>query len=224
MSQRFLKHGVDQTTRDAEAANRVATLFRTHRADGALQRHNAGEGNFQSRQHQRILGYGLFWALRLGKATLAEECGRVHCQTHPIKTVFSAGAGMKILQTAPLQFVPNIATQLRFWTSLKYNTTISVPDKTTSSNEPIFVALQLGDKEIMLQTIESANSDLQSVMPFVGSPGTALYHTVDSLQGYNANSEGADVLLGPRKTWYGAIELWIKDPAGHVHAFAEKKS
>ena len=60
-------------------------------------------------------------------------------------------------------------------------------------------------------------------MPFVGEPGMALYHTVNSLQGYDAQNEGGEVLLDPRNTWYGATELWVKDPAGHVHAFIVKK-
>ena len=129
-------------------------------------------------------------------------------------------ADMKVLQTIPFQFVPETGRQLRFWTgTLNYNAIFAVP---AGVADPAFVALQQGDREVMLRSLESATSDMPSVTPFVDSPGMALYHKVDSLQGFDAEAEGLQLLLGPHETSYGALEFWVKDPSGYVHAFAEK--
>lgn len=126
-----------------------------------------------------------------------------------------------MVQTIPFQFVPKLASQLSLWTgTLKYTVNVSFPP---GDANPAFVALKQDDREVMLQTVESAASDMEGVMPFVGTPGMALYHKVDSLQGFDAEAEDVKVLLGPRKTLYGATEIWVQDQSGYVHAFAEKK-
>ena len=130
---------------------------------------------------------------------------------------------MRILDTIPFQFVPqgSMGPQLRFWTcTLGYETLVSLPPNDPSN--PDFVALQQDDRGVMLRTLASAENDMPSVVPFVGSPGVALYHKVDSLKGFDAEAEGLRVLLGVRETSYGALEVWVRDPAGYVHAFGEK--
>ena len=132
---------------------------------------------------------------------------------------------MKIVKTTPLQFVSNMSPQLRFWKdTLQYNVTMSVPSKDGEEEGPVFVALEAHGKEIMLQTMKSAQADLGDVMPRLSTPSMALYHSVENLADFSAESEGLELLLGPRTTWYGMNEVWVADPSGFVHAFAEQGS
>jgi uncharacterized glyoxalase superfamily protein PhnB len=48
-----------------------------------------------------------------------------------------------------------------------------------------------------------------------------LYIEVDSLDDVIAATEGARVVMPGRKAFYGAREIGVKDPAGHVLTFAQ---
>jgi uncharacterized glyoxalase superfamily protein PhnB len=48
-----------------------------------------------------------------------------------------------------------------------------------------------------------------------------LYIEVDSLDDVIAATKGARVVMPERKTFYGAREIGVKDPAGHVLTFAQ---
>jgi len=48
-----------------------------------------------------------------------------------------------------------------------------------------------------------------------------LYIEVDSLDDVSRSRKGATVAMPERKTFYGAREIGVKDPAGHVLTFAQ---
>jgi len=50
---------------------------------------------------------------------------------------------------------------------------------------------------------------------------TFLYIEVDSLDVVISAMTGAEVVMPERKTFYGAREIGVKDPGGHVLTFAQ---
>jgi uncharacterized glyoxalase superfamily protein PhnB len=50
---------------------------------------------------------------------------------------------------------------------------------------------------------------------------TFLYLEVNSLDDVIVATKGATVVMPERKTFYGAREIGVKDPAGHVLTFAQ---
>ena len=50
---------------------------------------------------------------------------------------------------------------------------------------------------------------------------TFLYIEVDSLDDVIVATKGAKVVMAERKAFYGAREIGVKDPAGHVLTFAQ---
>lgn len=121
---------------------------------------------------------------------------------------------MKILNVTPLHIVDAIEPALPFWTErLGYTVVASVPHE-----DAIGFALLVRDgSQIMLQTRKSVAADV----PAMASERSALYVDVASLAEATAAVRGAEIVLPERTTFYGAKELWIRDPAGIVIGLSE---
>ena len=124
---------------------------------------------------------------------------------------------MKIDKLTPILVVDAIEPALAFWTgALGYEKVVEVPHEGRLG----FVLLQKDGHEVMLQTKASIAADLPAM---AGTP-CALYADVKSIQAaQKAVGEHATVIAGPRETFYGAREVWVRDPAGNVIGFAESK-
>jgi len=73
----------------------------------------------------------------------------------------------------------------------------------------------------MYQTYASVSQDLPQVLGAVLKGLSFLYIEVDNLDALKPALESADIYLPERKTFYGAREIGIRDPAGHFLTFAE---
>lgn len=65
---------------------------------------------------------------------------------------------------------------------------------------------------------------LPAVMRELRRTGMALFHEVDSVADFHKALTGPQLLVGPRDTFYGMREIFVKDPAGFVHGYAQKIS
>ena len=74
---------------------------------------------------------------------------------------------------------------------------------------------------MMYQTYASAEKDVTGVRPEVRKGPSFLYVEVDNLDETITAMKGAEVVMPVRTTFYGAKEIGIKDPAGHVITFAQ---
>ena len=73
----------------------------------------------------------------------------------------------------------------------------------------------------MYQSHASVEKDISfSAQGYAKGP-TFLYIEVNSLDDVIAAMKGAPVVMPERKTFYGAREIGVKDPAGHVLTFAQ---
>src|SRR5262249_42028900 len=84
-----------------------------------------------------------------------------------------------------------------------------------------FVILQQGNIEVMYQTYASASQDLPQILSEISKGPTFLYIEVENLDGLKPALESTNVYLPERKTFYGAREIGVRDPAGHYLTFAE---
>jgi uncharacterized glyoxalase superfamily protein PhnB len=125
---------------------------------------------------------------------------------------------MNIKKITPVLLVDEIEPCAQFWTErLGFAKTIEVPE----GNKLGFVALQKGSVEIMYQSFASVEKDSTFLAQQYRKGPTFLYIEVDSLEELIRAAKGARVVMPERTTFYGAREIGITDPAGHVLTFGQ---
>jgi len=125
---------------------------------------------------------------------------------------------MTVKKLTPILFAEEIEPCLKFWVErLGFEKTIDVPE----GNKLAFAILQKGGVELMYQTYASAEKDVSAVSPEVRRGPSFLYVEVDHLDETIAAMKGAAVVMPVRMTFYGAREIGVKDPVGHIITFAQ---
>jgi uncharacterized glyoxalase superfamily protein PhnB len=125
---------------------------------------------------------------------------------------------MTVNKITSLLFAEEIEPCLKFWVErLGFEKTIEVPD----GNKLAFAILQKDGVELMYQTYASAEKDVSGVRPDVRKGPSFLYVEVANLDQIISAMRGTEVVMPVRLTFYGAKEIGIKDPAGHVITFAQ---
>ena len=124
---------------------------------------------------------------------------------------------MTVTKITPVLFAKEIEPCLKFWMErLGFEKTIDVPD----GNKLAFAILQKGKVELMYQSYASAEKDVSAVSPEVRKGPSFLYVEVENLDEIIPAMKGAEVVIPVRTTFYGAKEIGVKDPAGHIITFA----
>ena len=124
---------------------------------------------------------------------------------------------MNVRKSTPIFVVEAITpAALAFWEKTGWKKEIEVPH----GDGVGFVVLQNEAREVMLQSRASVKADLA-----IGDlePTCALYVDVESLEEARAacKAAGARILIDERKTFYGAHEMWVVDPAGILVGYAQ---
>lgn len=117
----------------------------------------------------------------------------------------------------PILMVEEIERSLDFWQNLGYECTVQVPHDDRIG----FAILVNGGIEVMLQTFDSALADIPEVVSSRAPGSVALYVEVDDIDEIATKLEGAPVVVPRRTTDYGAIEIFVRAPSGHVIGFAQ---
>jgi uncharacterized glyoxalase superfamily protein PhnB len=73
----------------------------------------------------------------------------------------------------------------------------------------------------MYQTYASAEKDNAAIAQIARKGPTFLYIEVDKLDAIIGAMKGVEIVMAERKTFYGAREIGVQDPAGHILTFAE---
>jgi hypothetical protein len=115
---------------------------------------------------------------------------------------------------APILIVETIAPCLPFWEAIGFSATVTVPDAPPFG----FAIVARNGIEVMLQTRDSVESDMAGVAERVIAG--ALYLSVANLDAVISALGNAPVIVPRRKTFYGADEIFVLDPAGNVIGFA----
>jgi uncharacterized glyoxalase superfamily protein PhnB len=125
---------------------------------------------------------------------------------------------MTVKKITPILFAEEIEPCLKFWVDrFGFEKTIDVPD----GNKLAFAILQKGAVELMYQTYASAEKDVATISPEIRKGPSFLYVEVENLDEIISATKGANVVMPVRTTFYGAREIGIKDPAGHIITFAQ---
>jgi uncharacterized glyoxalase superfamily protein PhnB len=130
------------------------------------------------------------------------------------------GPTMTVKKITPVLFAQEIEACVDFWTNrMAFEKTAEVPD----GDKLAFAMLQKGGIELMYQSYASAEKDVKdaAVAQLARKGPTFLYVEVDNLEATIAALEGAQVIVPVRTTFYGATEISVQDPAGHVVTFAQ---
>ena len=125
---------------------------------------------------------------------------------------------MTVKKITPILFAEEIEPCLKFWVErLGFEKTIDVPE----GSKLAFAILEKGGIELMYQTFASAEKDVSAVSPEIRKGPSFLYVEVKNLEEIIATMKGSEVIMPVRTTFYGAKEIGIKDPAGHIITFAQ---
>lgn len=125
---------------------------------------------------------------------------------------------MKMKRITPVLYVKEIEPCVQFWADrLGFEKTAEVPE----GDRLGFVILQKNGVEIMYQSFASAEKDAPELAQEISGGRTFLYVEVDKLDEVITAIQGIHLVLPLRTTFYGAREIGLKDPAGHMLVFAE---
>jgi catechol 2,3-dioxygenase-like lactoylglutathione lyase family enzyme len=115
---------------------------------------------------------------------------------------------------APILLVDSIEPSLPFWTEgLGFAVTTAVPE----TGPLVFAIVARDGIEVMLQTRASATEDLGDVVP---TGPSVVYVTVGALGPVLAALGEVDIAVQRRTTFYGADEIFVRDPGGHLVGLA----
>ena len=118
----------------------------------------------------------------------------------------------------PILFVDAIEPCLPFWTErLGFTKTVEVPHEGKIG----FVILARDGLELMYQTWDSAAADVAGAATKTKGCSAALYFEVENLDQIEQAVLGAEVVHPRRKAFYGATEIFVREPGGHVIGFAQ---
>ena len=125
---------------------------------------------------------------------------------------------MNIKKITPVLYADELEPCVKFWKErFGLEKTVEVPDGERLG----FVILQKGNLELMYQSYVSARKDAPKIAGEIEGGRTFLYVEVEKLEPFIAATKTANVVLPVRTTFYGATEIGVKDPAGHVVVFAQ---
>lgn len=124
---------------------------------------------------------------------------------------------MYMKKVTPVLYVEEIEPALPFWVD---RLGFTVSDEVPHGDRLGFVILQKDDVVLMYQTRASVEEDVPGAagMPLGGS---MLFVQVDDLDAVERALEGIEPVTPRRKTFYGADELIVREPAGNVVNFAQ---
>ena len=123
---------------------------------------------------------------------------------------------MEISKLTPILMVDAIEPCLPFWDTLGFARTAEVPE----GDRLGFVILQKDGIEVMLQTMHSVEADVPS-MATIPKGGSVLFLEVKDIGAIERALESYPVLVPRRKTFYGADELFVREPGGNAVGFAQ---
>jgi hypothetical protein len=115
----------------------------------------------------------------------------------------------------PVLYVDAIEPCLPFWERLGFGIQLSAPE----GDKIGFVIIARDGVEVMYQIRENLAHDIPAFATERFGPAV-LYIEVDDLDDVDARLGDVPRIMPRRRASYGADEIWTRDPAGHVIAFA----
>jgi uncharacterized glyoxalase superfamily protein PhnB len=123
---------------------------------------------------------------------------------------------MIVKRLTPNLYTDDVESCVKFWVErMHFEKTVEVPDE----GRIAFAALQSGGVEVMYGTWASLEKEAGVTGSYQRGTGF-LFIEVDDLDAVLEAMTGVPMVLPVHKTFYGATEFTVKDPAGHLITFA----
>lgn len=125
----------------------------------------------------------------------------------------------EVKKITSILFAEEIEPCIQFWTErLGFQKTVEVPE-----GEKIgFVMLEKNGIELMYQSFASVEKENAATGAAVRKGPSFLYIEVADLDAALAATQGAEMVMPVRTTFYQAKEFGIQDPVGHYLIFAQQ--
>lgn len=129
-----------------------------------------------------------------------------------------SAAAFKLLSLVPVLYAEPIEPCLPFWTEgLGFEVVVTVPG---DGGKLAFAMLRKDGVEVQYQSRASLAADAPVLAAMPSS--VTLYLEVDSLEAVLGRLAEVEVVVPRRRTFYGADELFVRIPCGHVVGFAQQ--
>ena len=117
--------------------------------------------------------------------------------------------------------VETVEGSLDFWERrLGFERTVTVPHENTIG----FVILVKDGVEVMLQSVASILADLGANTGEVNGRSAALFIEVADLEAVEQALAGYPIEMPRRTTFYGTMEIGVREPGGHFIVFAQHQA
>ena len=125
----------------------------------------------------------------------------------------------RLKQLTPVLIVEAVEPCIKFWTErLGFQVTNEVPGP---DGKLVFASVQQGAIEIMYQTRASVLDDHPGVAKDLTGHSVTLFITVDNLDQVEKALVGAPLVKARHQTFYGSIEMYVREPGGNTVGFAQ---
>jgi uncharacterized glyoxalase superfamily protein PhnB len=124
-----------------------------------------------------------------------------------------------IKQLTPILIVDQIEPCLAFWVDrLGFAGTIEIPDE---DGRLVFAAVQKDGIEIMYQRRDNVLAEDPDAATELVGHSSVLYLTVENLDAIALAVAGAPLVKPRHKTFYGSMEIYVREPGGNRVGFAQ---
>lgn len=123
----------------------------------------------------------------------------------------------RLERLTPILAVDEIEPVIPFWEALGFRTV----NQNRSEGTLVFAAFSKEGYEIHYQTVARIDRDIPGMAETLAGSTSLLYLAVDDLDAVIAALGDAEVVIPRRRTRWGADEIYVREPGGHLIGFAK---
>ncbi len=134
-------------------------------------------------------------------------------------SIAPSAAAPRLKHLTPVLVVDSVEPCIRFWVErfgFKAANEVPGPD-----GNLVFASVGKEGIEVMYQTRSSVLAERPDAAAELDGHSTALFITVDDLDAVEKAVAGVPILKPRHRTFYGSIELYVREPGGNVVGFAQ---
>lgn len=128
-------------------------------------------------------------------------------------------AAARLTHLAPVLIVDSVEPCLPFWVDrfgFEAKNQVPGPD-----GKLVFASVEKDGIEVMYQTRASVLADSPASASELVGHSTVLFITVPDLDSVERAVAGAPIVKPRHKTFYGSVELYVREPGGNTVGFAQ---
>jgi uncharacterized glyoxalase superfamily protein PhnB len=126
----------------------------------------------------------------------------------------------RLKQLTPVLVVDSVEPCIDFWVErFGFSAENRVPGP---DGKLVFASVAKDGVEVMYQTRASVVADMPAAAAELHGHSTGLFIIVDDLDAVERALAGAPVVKPRHKTFYGTMELYVREPGGNTVGFAQK--